>query len=320
MIRLGTDIVDPNEKVPAGAVIAVSETRDKVVGVTQIDPFITERAVKLQKESAWPIDACLRIAEAEAESLIDSLTGLKNRRAFSERIETEINRTIRNADPVSLILLDIDHFKAVNDTYGHLEGDKVLKVVASALEKEVRAGVDMVARYGGEEFAIVLSGTDKIGAEVVARKLIEAIKRETEKETKNTDIEKQLKTHVTISAGIAGCGVEWEGHSTELNAENMIAAADTALYQSKSNGRNKFTAFTIDTTNDKKKISSKDEEGVKTKNETNVQTIENPDAMEEIILLVPKDLNKKAEFFEKKAVEVRAEAEMLNQKKTGTEG
>src|SRR5690606_26683429 len=108
-------------------------------------------------------------------SVTDPLTKLHNRRYFDETLQAELSRAVRTGQPLALILVDIDHFKAINDTYGHLVGDECLKLVASTLRQVVHRSADLVARYGGEEFAVVLPGIAPDDATEMANRLRQAI-------------------------------------------------------------------------------------------------------------------------------------------------
>ncbi len=110
-------------------------------------------------------------AKLQRLSSLDGLTGIPNRRTFDEVLEIELKRAVRNKSPISLIMLDIDHFKLFNDTYGHLKGDDCLKEIAKVLQNSLKRPGDLVARYGGEEFACILPNTDREGAKSVAEKI-----------------------------------------------------------------------------------------------------------------------------------------------------
>jgi len=163
--------------------------------------------------------------------IIDSLTGLYNRMHFNETIQKEWKRTYRYGRPVSFIMLDIDHFKKVNDTYGHLSGDVVLKIVAKIIKEKTRDS-DFVARYGGEEFAIILTETPLKDGIVVAEKIRQAI------ESKTIKIPNNASVKVTVSCGIATVEPQ-----TVKNAEELIDKADKALYKAKKDGRNKIAVI-----------------------------------------------------------------------------
>ncbi|WP_319526000.1 GGDEF domain-containing protein [uncultured Desulfosarcina sp.] len=156
----------------------------------------------------------------------DGLTGLYNHRYFQEQLEKEVNRAMRYQRDLSLIIFDLDHFKKVNDTHGHLVGDMVLKKVAEIALLTVRES-DMVARYGGEEFAIILPETEMKGVVTLAERI--------RKQIASMQIAVDSKyVSVTASFGVT----LWENGMTNTNKENMICSADNALYQSKKKGRN----------------------------------------------------------------------------------
>lgn len=157
----------------------------------------------------------------------DPLTKTLNRRALSERLAAEMERVRRYTTTLSLLLIDLDHFKQVNDTHGHLAGDDVLIEIAALLQRVVRA-VDVVARYGGEEFIIVLPETGAQGAEAFAERLRELIEAQSFCLSRATPI--RLTTSIGVSA-FPGFGVE--------SVEDLLANADQALYRAKSEGRNR---------------------------------------------------------------------------------
>ena len=159
-------------------------------------------------------------AEFESQSLTDPLTGVSNRRAFDIRFEEEFLRAKRYKASCSLIMIDIDHFKQYNDTFGHAAGDEALKVVAALLKADVRIH-DTVARYGGEEFAIILPNTDIKGAMVMGERFRRSIQRAVWKH-------KQL----TISVGVASL------HEGTQKPADLLKESDDALYKAKENGRN----------------------------------------------------------------------------------
>jgi len=154
---------------------------------------------------------------------LDDLTQLRNRRAFEERLEDETRRWRRRGGDVSLVLLDIDHFKAYNDTFGHPKGDEVLRAAGRLIRRALRAS-DFAARYGGEEFAIILPNTDRSGSLLVAEQLRRAIKE--------ADWEDRP---ITASVGVATMCREIS------TSEELVANADRALYRSKQAGRNCVT-------------------------------------------------------------------------------
>jgi len=158
-------------------------------------------------------------------AITDGLTQLRIRRYFQQRIEEEIVRFNKFGHPLSLIMGDIDHFKSVNDTHGHQQGDLVLMETAKIFRSAIR-DVDIAARYGGEEFAIILPETDT----EEARQVAESIRTQIEAHEFRT---RQGKLKVTISLGIAMTNQDRD------TSEALIEAADKALYQAKETGRNR---------------------------------------------------------------------------------
>jgi diguanylate cyclase (GGDEF)-like protein len=162
--------------------------------------------------------------------LLDALTGAANRRAFDGRLEAEWRRCGRAQLPVSLLMVDIDHFKLYNDHYGHQAGDATLVQVAGAMRRAAGRSQDLVARYGGEEFAVLLPQLDTQGATGVARRLMH--------ELEMLDLPhaaSPTSPRLTVSIGIASM-VPGE-HS---QASSLIQAADALLYQAKAGGRNRY--------------------------------------------------------------------------------
>jgi diguanylate cyclase (GGDEF)-like protein len=162
-------------------------------------------------------------------SYLDAVTGISNRRNFDDCLDLEWRRVRRDGLPLSLVMIDIDHFKSYNDTYGHQTGDDCLREVAQALRKSLHRPGDLVARYGGEEFALILPGTDAKGALAVA-------------ETLRAGIEGLAIPHagspttrvVTVSVGIGSAAP-----GDHANSDSLLREADKALYESKRSGRNR---------------------------------------------------------------------------------
>lgn len=165
----------------------------------------------------------------------DSLTGLHNHQYFQERLRSELKRAERYGRPLSVIMLDIDDFKVLNDTHGHPIGDSVLQEVARILTEGARSDIDVVCRYGGEEFAIILPETNSVDAAAVAERIRKSM---AEHDFAGKD---GASISSTVSMGVA----EYPVHSSER--EGLIMAADLALYQSKSMGKNRVTIFRNDT-------------------------------------------------------------------------
>ncbi len=162
-----------------------------------------------------------------AESLTDPLTGLGNRKYFDRSIEMTVQNALANGEPLSLLMFDIDHFKSFNDSYGHLTGDQVLRLVGMSLKQTIK-GQDITARYGGEEFAVVLPNTALRQALTVADHIRRAVMAK-ELKKKSTG---EILGRVTISVGVS---MLKPGEDTD----SLIERADGCLYAAKRNGRNR---------------------------------------------------------------------------------
>jgi diguanylate cyclase (GGDEF)-like protein/PAS domain S-box-containing protein len=172
------------------------------------------------------------------EALTDGLTGLANRRSFDETLNREWKRTLREGSQLSLLLIDIDSFKALNDTYGHQVGDDYLRTISAAVSGVVRAA-DIAARYGGEEIAVILPGADSQGAVEIAERV-------------RTAIEALRLTHEGNPVG-GGCVTASIGAATALARqggtirmpESLLLAADNAMYKAKQGGRNRVATAVL---------------------------------------------------------------------------
>lgn len=202
----------------------------------QLEERVRERTSVLEARNKELNATRIQLQEANAQLLklvsIDGLTGIANRRHFDEVLARETRRCLRERQPLSLILCDIDGFKRYNDTYGHARGDDTLKRVAQAVEKTFRRAGDLAARYGGEEFAIVLPGIEARRAWLFADRLRRNIWRLT-----IPNAVSPVADRVTISAGVATAMPE-----RIYVIEELIHSADTALYRAKGNGRNRVEA------------------------------------------------------------------------------
>lgn len=164
-------------------------------------------------------------------AFVDGLTGIDNRRSFDKAIDREWIRTLRTGLPLSLILFDVDHFKAFNDTYGHLAGDDCLRAIASTLRECIKRPQDSVARYGGEELTVLLPETETAGAEIVANRVCGRVRNLCIPHSCNDG-----RGIVTISGGVST--VISRGEGSIKMPEGLLQAADSALYKAKSLGRN----------------------------------------------------------------------------------
>lgn len=169
------------------------------------------------------------VLQRQAE--VDGLTGLANRRLLDRHLEMEIARCSRTHSPLSLIMADLDYFKAYNDHYGHLAGDNCLQMVADTLRGAISRSNDLACRYGGEEFCIVLPDTDKAGVVHVAEQLRVAIQK--------LGIP-HVKTAGTVSLSL---GTATTLPDRKCTAEQLLDDADQALYEAKQAGRNRVVAF-----------------------------------------------------------------------------
>ncbi|SFM92689.1 diguanylate cyclase [Thermodesulforhabdus norvegica] len=177
-----------------------------------------------------------RNEEIARMAVTDQLTGLYNRRYFNEQLPLVIKAAVRFQQPLSLIMMDIDHFKSVNDTYGHQAGDAVLQKFAEMVRSSLRAGVDWAARFGGEEFAVVMTNTALKGAEVAAERLRLLVAHSL------IPIPSGDKLRITASFGVASVT---PGSPDEPTMEKLVAAADEALYRAKRRGRNRVVAVVL---------------------------------------------------------------------------
>lgn len=170
--------------------------------------------------------------QARQQAKTDSLTGIANHRSFHQTIDREIARTNRKKNKFSLILIDIDNFKKINDTYGHQVGDAVIIDLTRRIASLIRTG-DVLARYGGEEFGIILPDTELHGAETLASRILVAV-------SSKPIVYSQYQISYTISLGLA----VYDGNNA-AKKDDLIAAADSALYASKHNGKNRYSIGTI---------------------------------------------------------------------------
>ena len=186
-----------------------------------------------------------RTRELEGLVYTDTLTGLFNYRYFLMSLEQEQERARRNGQPISLVMVDLDHFKRVNDTWGHEVGNRVLRQTAETIQQLLRR-VDIACRYGGEEFVLILPATPLPRAITVANRLRQAIA------TKPIELE-DGEFSVTASMGVAVYG-----RNSRLTAETLIKEADEQLYRAKAGGRNRVEHVDLDQTRPKGQV-SKDE-------------------------------------------------------------
>jgi diguanylate cyclase (GGDEF)-like protein/PAS domain S-box-containing protein len=199
--------LDPLTGEPAGIVSVIRDIADR-------------------KKSEEELNRAFQMVENLAT--IDGLTGIANRRRFDETLDCEWRRAVRERTELSLVMLDVDHFKIYNDLYGHLCGDDCLRQIADSIRSVVARAADLVARYGGEEFAVILPNTDSRGAIEVCKEILSTVRK------RNITHDGNPHAVVTVSAGCV-TRVPEEGASFV----NMLQEADAALYRAKALGRNR---------------------------------------------------------------------------------
>ncbi len=223
--------------VPVIFLTSMAQQEDEVAGLNlgavdyitkpfQID--VVRLRVRNQLELKRYRDERIRMA------LVDGLTGIPNRRAFDEQLTREWSRGLRNHSKLSLLMIDLDHFKSYNDTHGHLGGDDCLKQVAAALAPALRAS-DLAARYGGEEFVCLLPDTNEEGALITA----ERIRCQVE-ELQIAHGASPVSPFVTLSLGVASLTP-----APGLEANLLIEMADQLLYRAKNSGRNRIAQLDL---------------------------------------------------------------------------
>lgn len=242
-------LVNNGSNPQADALLEASETKsalaiplfvsNRVMGSLQLFCTEPERFNKEDAQLLWILSLVaenLLTREYANEGLLrfaftDYLTGLKTRGYFEQQLELEFKRAERRRQKFALLMIDIDHFKRLNDTFGHHVGDQVLRDVASILSKDMRE-VDTVARYGGEEFVIILPETTESGARYVAQRLRRAVEQ-----AKFFAGSPQTVQHLTISIGLAVYDADAQFK------RDLIEFADAALYSAKNGGRNRVICY-----------------------------------------------------------------------------
>ncbi|MDF1792232.1 MAG: diguanylate cyclase [Thalassobaculaceae bacterium] len=218
--------------IPVIFITALEDSKDEEAGFEvggvdyirkPVNPYTTRARIKTHLELKAVRDKLASLA------LRDGLTGVLNRRAFDQKLEADVLRSARHTQPLAVAMIDVDHFKAFNDQYGHLAGDDCLKTIAQTLQAGVRDSEDTVARYGGEEFAVILyGGTSSLAFERLnqLRAAIRTLEIPHEKSP--------VAPVVTISVGVA-CG-QLDGMCAPTD---ILAVADAALYDAKTSGRDR---------------------------------------------------------------------------------
>lgn len=212
--------------VPGGDFLLLAEPDQAILDETithlTSDLKQAEHALKIKK-----IDLESVLAQANEISHTDPLTFLPNRRKIIADLQRAVADCGQSKKPLTIFMIDIDHFKLVNDTFGHIAGDRALQVMATQLQESIRED-DKIGRYGGEEFVVLLPGTSEISATKLADRLLSIVRK--------LEIPFDGKIiKITVSLGIAQC------HTGMENWEELLKRADMALYQSKQNGRDRWT-------------------------------------------------------------------------------
>lgn len=230
------------DRKPISVAISPLMRRNKYLGALNFgsyapDRFINNMATDFIDHMVSIVSICLEnhlnFEMMRRTSLIDILTGVNNRRFLEQRIDEEVDRSQRNAEPLSCLFLDIDHFKRVNDTYGHQAGDYVLSLVAGVIKKQLRSN-DVLARYGGEEFVALLSNIPETMANDIAERIRLSI------ETLPLAYGNK-NFSVTMSIGISTYQPSKSAAISSADiSRKLIHSADTALYSAKENGRNQL--------------------------------------------------------------------------------
>jgi diguanylate cyclase (GGDEF)-like protein len=236
----------PGESKRSGSYIGIAlKVHNTTIGVIGMDSAVKyglgvddmDLMAELSHQIAAGIEKSRLFEQIQQLSQIDGLTGLYNHRIFQEKLRQEVNRRNRTQKPLSLIMLDIDHFKQFNDNYGHQAGDAVLKELSEIITGQSRCTtIDVCCRYGGEEFAIIMPELELHNAVKVAERLRKVVENNafTIKDG-NSDVK------ATISLGAAGIT-----GADDLSPEELVKKADDALYLSKKNGRNRVSFSPLD--------------------------------------------------------------------------
>lgn len=213
----------------------------KLIGSLNIGSFNEERFAKGSRTDFFEhfaaivaicIENLLNIYRLKRQGLTDTLTAVNNRRFFDQRLREEVEVVKRSKEPLSCMMLDVDHFKHINDSYGHQAGDYVLRELAAIIRAQLR-GSDVLARYGGEEFAVLLAKTPLD----VAQEIAERIRRSVAEF--RFVLANGLSFQVTLSAGIAALEPAYAGVDPQVNSDWMIGHSDLCLYDAKRCGRNR---------------------------------------------------------------------------------
>jgi two-component system cell cycle response regulator len=236
---------------PASVAVLPLARNEQVIGILTIGSLDSQRfgpdaATDFLQHLAAVIAMCLESMvnheRLKHAGLTDPLTGINNRRFFDQRLNEEVARSRRTGRPLSALFVDVDHFKAINDEYGHPVGDKALQTVAALIREQLRSH-DVVARYGGEEFAALLADADA----VIAAEIAERLRRKLAERVFHIAEDTRLTLSISIGVATLQCTENLRQiDSVRLGAE-LTEAADRALYQAKRAGRNRVVSAAPDT-------------------------------------------------------------------------
>ncbi len=230
-------------KKPSSVVLLPLVRYGRLIGSLNIGSFDEDKFVRgvrtdFLEHFAAVVAICvengMNLERLKRQGLTDTLTGINNRRFFDQRLTEEVEGAGRSGKPLSCMLLDVDFFKRVNDTYGHQVGDLVLREVASIIRAQLR-GSDVLSRYGGEEFSALLANTSIDVAEEVAERIRRGV------EERVFDVPDFEPFNITISIGVATLKAEANTSLNKKSGDVLIGQADRVLYDAKANGRNQVT-------------------------------------------------------------------------------
>jgi diguanylate cyclase (GGDEF)-like protein len=214
---------------------SIARAKELTERASDLEALVSERTEQLELEVASRRKAQENLHEANTNLrqalLLDGLTGLQNRPSFDEQINRAWHQYIRNRQPLSVLMVDVDHFKLYNDTYGHLAGDSCLRQVATHLQTAVTRKQDVVARFGGEEFAIILPDTNTDGAFLVAERILDELRTAAIPHLSSLHPNQQVS--VSIGVGTTTNGID--------SVEALLEIADQAMYEAKRNGRDQVS-------------------------------------------------------------------------------
>lgn len=226
-------IISENSKIGIFPIIHEDTVLGAVAAYSNIEKLLQkdiDYLVQLTRQSSLTIQRANVYAEVLKYATMDALTGLNNRRQFEIRLNQEVANSKRNSVPLCCMMLDVDYFKKVNDTYGHSAGDCVLKQVSDVIKKEIRE-YDIACRYGGEEFFIILPQTNLNEASLVAQRLRKVIE-DSKMDIKEAGVEGVSYLKVTVSIGVCA-------YDSSMTPDIVMQKADKALYEAKTTGRNR---------------------------------------------------------------------------------